>query len=180
MKRVILIYGAISGAIIIGIIIISMMIWGMEGASEWMGYLVMVAALSLIFFGIKSYRDQELGGVIKFWTAVKIGLGISLVASVIYVSAWETYLQTSDVDFMEQYANSYIEQMRADGASGQEIGDAQKRMDEYKAMYENPVMRLGITFLEIFPVALVITLVSAALLRKSSFLPAEHLADTHS
>lgn len=178
MKRIIFIYGLISGAITIGIIIASMMIWGMEGQSEWLGYLIMVAALSLIFFGIKSYRDQELGGVISFGTAFKVGLGISLVAGVVYVGAWETYLQTTDANFMDQHAASYIEQLQADSASDQEIAEARKLMDEYKAMYENPLMRLGITFLEIFPVALLITLISAALLRNSSFLPAEKLADS--
>ncbi len=178
MKRIIFIYGLLSGAIIIGIIIASMMIWGMEGQSEWLGYLIMVAALSLIFFGIKSYRDQELGGVITFGTAFSVGLGISVVAGIVYVGAWETYLQTTDADFMGQYASSYIEQLQAEGASEQEIADARKMMDEYKAMYENPLTRLGITFLEIFPVALLITLISAGLLRKSSFLPADNLVDS--
>lgn len=180
MKRIILIYGIISGAIAIGVMIVSILIIGIEGHSVWLGYLIMITALSLIFLGVKSYRDGELGGVIKFWTAVKVGLGISVVAGIVYVGVWETYLQVSDIDFMDQYATSHIERMKVDGASEREIADAQKRMNEYKAMYENPVMRFGITFLEIFPVALVITLVSAALLRKSSFLPAEYLADTHS
>lgn len=178
MKRIILIYGLLSGGIIIGIFLVSMMIWGMEGQSEWLGYLIMVITLSLIFFGIKSYRDQELGGVITFGTALKVGLGISVVAGIVYVGAWETYLHTTDADFMGQYASSYIEQLQAEGASEQEIADARKMMDGYKAMYENPLTRLGITFLEIFPVALLITLISAGLLRKSSFLPADNLADS--
>lgn len=178
MKRIIFIYGFISGAIVIGIIIASMMIWGMEGQSEWLGYLIMVAGLSLIFFGIKTYRDRELGGVITFGTAFKLGLGISVVAGVVYVGAWEIYLQATDADFIGQYAGSYIEQLQVEGASDQEIADARELMNEYKAMYENPLMRLGITFLEIFPVALLITLISAALLRNSSFLPAENLADS--
>lgn len=178
MKRIILIYGLLSGAITIGIIITSIMIWGIEGQSEWLGYLIMVAALSLIFFGIKTYRDRELGGVITFGTAFKLGLGISVVAGFVYVGAWETYLQASNADFMGQYATSYIDQLQAEGASEQELADARSMMDEYKAMYENPFTRLGITFLEIFPVALLITLISAGLLRKSSFLPSDNLADS--
>lgn len=172
MKKIIWTYGLLSGAVIIGIIIISMAVWGMEGASEWLGYLVMVAALSLIFFGIKTYRDREQGGVISFWTGCKMGFGISLVASIVYVGAWELYLATSDVDFMEQYSTSYIEQLQAEGATEQEVAEARALMDSYRAMYANPLTRMGITFLEIFPVGVLITLISAVLLRKSSFLPA--------
>jgi len=155
-----------------------MMIWGMEGQSEWLGYLIMVAALSLIFFAIKNYRDRELGGVIKFGTAFKLGLGISVVAGVVYVGAWETYLQTTDANFMEQYADAYIGQLQADGADEQQLEEAIALMEEYRAMYEKPLARMGITFLEIFPVALLITLISAGLFRNSSFLPAEKLADS--
>lgn len=176
MKKIILTYGIISGSIIIGIIVISMLIWGMSSHtanSEWLGYLIMIAALSLIFFGIKSYRDNELGGVIRFWEALKVGTGILLVASVIYVGVWEIYIQSSGSDFMDQYAASYVEQMRTDGASEQEITDATAVMEEYKEMYQNPILRMGITFLEIFPVGLIIALISAVLLRKSSFLPVD-------
>lgn len=172
MLRIIVVYGLISGAIVIGTIISSMMIWGMEAQSEWLGYLIMVIALSLIFFGIKNYRDRELGGVIKFGTAFKLGLGISVIAGIVYVGAWETYLQTTNADFMDSYANSYIEQLQADGADAEQLEEANALMDEYKAMYEKPLTRMGITFLEIFPVAFLITLTSAGLLRNSNFLPA--------
>lgn len=175
MKRIIFIYGAISGAIIIGIITISIAFWDPETShlanTEWVGYLVMIAALSLIFFGVKSYRDSELGGIIKFWEAVKVGLGITLVASAVYVAGWEAYLNISDSDFMAQYADAYIEQLRADGATKQEIADAEALMAKYEEMYQHPLMRMGITFLEIFPVGLIITIISAAILRKSTFLP---------
>ena len=177
MLRIIVVYGLISGAIIIGTIIGSIMIWGLEEQSEWLGYLIMVVALSLIFFGIKIYRDRELGGVIKFGTAFKLGLGISVVAGIVYVGAWETYLQVTDANFMEQYADSYIGQLQAEGAGEQQLEDARDLMAEYQAMYEKPLPRMGITFLEIFPVALLITLISAGLLRNSSFLPADKLAD---
>ena len=40
----------------------------------------MIVALSVIFLGVKRYRDQELGGVIRFGTAFMLGLGIAAVA----------------------------------------------------------------------------------------------------
>jgi len=178
MKKIMVVYGLISGGIIIAIITLSVMIWDPASShtagTEWLGYTIMVAALSLVFFGVKKYRDDELGGVISFWDALKVGLGITLVASIVYVAGWETYLQVSGVDFMGDYASAYLEQLRAEGATAEAIADAEALMDSYKQMYENTFARLGITFLEIFPVGLIIALVSAALLRKSELLPVEH------
>lgn len=176
MKKLIFVYGLIAGGIIITIITISIMLWDPSSSHaagiEWLGYVIMVAALSLVFFGVKSYRDNELGGVISFWDALKVGLGITLVASAVYVAGWETYLQVSDSDFMEEYATAYIENLKAEGASAEDLAEAEALMDSYKQMYANAFSRLGITFLEIFPVGLIIALISAALLRKSDLLPA--------
>lgn len=155
-----------------------MLIWdpGSSHAAgmEWLGYIIMVAALSLVFFGVKSYRDSELGGIITFWDALKVGLGITLVASAVYVLGWETYLKVSDSDFMEEYATAYIEQLRSKDASEEVIADAEAMMEQYKQMYDNTFMRLGVTLLEIFPIGLIIALISAGLLRKSDLLPADN------
>ena len=176
MKKIILIYGSIAGAITIGVLSISISMWDPESShtanSEWVGYLVMIVALSLIFFGVKSYRDNQLGGVIGFWDATKVGLGIAAVAGIVYVLGWELYLGVSGQDFMALYADAHIKQLQADGASALEIEEARAMMDSYKEMYKNPITRMGITFLEIFPVGLIISLISAGLLRKSSVLPA--------
>lgn len=176
MKKIMFVYGLISGGIIITIVALSVIIWDTASShtagTEWLGYLIMVAALSLVFFGVKSYRDSSLGGVISFWDALKLGLGITLVASAVYVAGWETYLQVSETDFMGDYAAAYIEQLTTDGASAEAIADAEALMDSYKQMYANTFMRLAITFLEIFPVGLIVALISAALLRKSDLLPA--------
>ena len=175
MKKIILVYGSIAGAITIAVISLSVSVWEPETShtanTEWVGYLVMIAALSLIFFGVKSYRDNELGGVISFWDAAKVGLGIAAVAGIIYVLGWELFLGVSGQDFMAVYADSYISQLQMDGASAAEIEEATALMGRYKEMYKNPFTRMGITFMEIFPVGLVISLISAGLLRKSDVLP---------
>ena len=104
MKKTIFVYGGIAGAITIAILTLTIAISEPGSShfanSEWLGYLIMIAALSLIFFGVKSYRDHELGGVISFWDATKVGLGITLVASLVYVLGWEIYVNTSGSDFM--------------------------------------------------------------------------------
>src|SRR6478735_6086120 len=103
--RYALIYGAIGGAIAIGAIIASITVETLNHLqSEWFGYLVMFAALSLMFVGVKRYRDIECGGVIGFGRAFALGLGIAVVAGVVYVIGWEAYLATTDGNFMERYA----------------------------------------------------------------------------
>lgn len=175
MRRIILVYGAISGSVIIGITIGSLLIFEPGSSamgSEWMGYLIMIIVLSLIFFGVKSYRDEELGGVISFKKALGLGLGIAAVAGIFYTGIWEIYVQATGGEFIDLYIESHLQGMRESGAAETAIAQAREKMQEFKEMYQNPLIRMAITFMEIFPVGLVISLISAALLRKSDFLPA--------
>ena len=143
------------------------------GSSHWFGYLVMVVALSLIFVGIKRYRDHELGGAIRFGTAMLVGLGIAAVASVIYVGLWEINLSLTDHAFIEDYTSSLIAGREADGVEGEELAALVAEMEVMKERYANLLIRLPMTFLEIFPVGLGVALVAAAVLRNSHVLPAK-------
>jgi hypothetical protein len=174
MQRIILTYGIIAGLIVIGSAILGLALSGGEEtlhAQEWLGYLVMLIALSLIFVGIKRYRDRHLGGVIRFGTATLVGLGIAAVAGVIYVATWEVYLAVTDFAFMDQYARGVIAAKQAEGVTGDELAAITGNMESMKRQYANPLFRLPLTFLEIFPVGLLITLISAAILRNSKVLP---------
>ena len=176
MSRTVLIYGIIAGAVIIATICGTIAVWGglheIEGAGQWIGYLVMVIALSSIFFGVKSYRDKMLGGVIKFKTAFFVGLLITLVASVVYVAGWEGYLAATNYDFMERYTASRLEKLKAEGVTGEKFAKEVADMQYWKELYKNPLLRMAVTFMEIFPVGLIIALICAAILRKSEVLPA--------
>lgn len=175
MLRIILVYGIFSGVIIIGTAIFGIAMADAStdmAALEWVGYLVMIVALSMIFVGIKQYRDRELGGVIRFGTAFKLGLGISLVASAIYVASWEVNLAVTDHAFIEEYTQSVIEQKRAEGLTGAELAAEIEKQESMKENYAKLYYRLPITFIEIFPVALLITLISAAILRRREVMPA--------
>ncbi|MEM1082162.1 MAG: DUF4199 domain-containing protein, partial [Pseudomonadota bacterium] len=134
--------------------------------SQLLGYSIMVVALSVIFIAIKGYRDQQLGGVIKFWTGLKLGVGISLVAAVVYALGWELYYQTLGSDFIQQYSNAYLEQLRVDQVDADQIEAARQKMNEFEALYSFFPARFGITLIEILPVGLFISLLSASLLRK--------------
>jgi hypothetical protein len=101
-----------------------------------------------------------------------MGLGISGVAGVIYVLGWEITLAATDYAFAEQYAQAMIEAAQAKGASADEIERMSAEMASFRDIYANPLFRMPITFIEIFPVGVVISLIAAALLRNSRFLPA--------
>jgi hypothetical protein len=174
MIRTILIYGLISGLVIILGIMITMGVFSTGEArhsSEWLGYLIMLVALSSILVGVKQHRDQALGGVIRFWPALGLGLGIALAATVAYVAIWEVYLAATHYTFMDQYAAHTLEAKRAAGVTGAAYAKAVAEMDAMRAMYANPLMRMLVTAAEIFPVGALIALVTAVLVRMPKFLP---------
>ena len=174
MSSIVIRYGLIAGAVIIGSIIIGLLMDTDQqhvAGLEWLGYLVMIAAFTLIFFGIKAHRDRELGGVIRFGTAFLTGLGITLVAAAVYVVAWEANLAVTDYAFIEEYTAAELDKLAAAGASESEIAAQAAEYETMKENYSKLPYRLFITFMEIFPVGLLITLVSAAVLRRSDVLP---------
>jgi hypothetical protein len=141
---------------------------------EIVGYGSMVIALSMIFFGIKSYRDNHQSGAIKFLKGLQVGILITLIASLMYAASWEVYLLTSSGGqeaFMRVYSERYIDNMKNKGATEAEIEKMTRRLAEMTEMYKNPVIRFGMTLMEILPVGVIITLISAAVLRKKEVLP---------
>jgi hypothetical protein len=142
----------------------------------WTGYLIMILAFSLIFVGVKRYRDRVLGGVIRFFPALLVGLGISVVAGVLYVIGWEVSLRTTHFAFVNDYSHAMIEAARAKGASAARLAQVSAEMAAFKAQYADPLYRLPMTFMEIFPVGALISLIAAGLLRNSRFLPARAVA----
>jgi hypothetical protein len=174
MSRIILIFGTVAGLVVAVpmCLLVANADPGSAATSHFTGYLIMLLALSLVFVGVKRLRDRELGGVIRFVPALLAGLGISAVAGVIYVIGWEITLAVTDFAFVDSYSNAAIEAARARGASASEVAAVVAKMNEFRQQYANPLFRLPVTFIEIFPVGLLVSLISAALLRNSRFLPA--------
>ncbi len=136
------------------------------------GYLVMILALSLVFVAVKHHRDRNLGGAIGFFPALAIGLGVSAVASVFYVIGWEITLAATRFAFVDSYGAAMVEAARAKGGSAAQIARATAEAQAFRVQYADPLYRLPMTFAEIFPVGVVMSLIAAALLRDSRFLPA--------
>ena len=129
-------------------------------------------ALTTVFLGIKHQRDQVQGGVIGFWRALGMGLAISLVAGIFYALAWELVLAVTHMDFAGDYAKSVIAHQKAKGASAAALAKLTAQMDDFQRSYANPAYRMTMTFTEIAPVGVLVSLISAGLLRNSGFLPA--------
>jgi hypothetical protein len=179
MVRVIVLYGLVAGAVvfvgIVGSIVVS------HGApphsTAWMGYLVMLAAMSAIVVGVRDYRDRTLGGVIKFHIGFLIGLAIAAVASAAYSAVWEIYLAATHYSFMDRYAGEILAGKRAAGVTGAAYARAVAEVEAMRRHYANPVYRVAITFMEVFPIGFVVALASAALLRNPKFLPSRAAVD---
>ncbi len=171
MRKPVLFYGLIAGAIMALVLAITNPFpekFGDNG--ELIGYTTMVLAFLLVYFGIRSYRDNVANGDIGFGRAFKVGALITLVAATCYVVAWEVTYHTVASDFVEKYAASAVAKARASGASDAQIEAKKAEMAEFAEMYRNPIVNVGLTLLEVLPVGLVVTLISAGILsrRKSA------------
>jgi hypothetical protein len=175
MLRSILIHGTIAG-LIVGTILSALVVTVGEQmggpAGMAVGYLSMLVALSAIFVAIKQRRDRDLGGVIRFWPAFGMGVAISAVAGVLYVLCWEITQAVTGFDFASFYADYLVDQAREAGATGAALEPAKADAEAFRVSYANPLWRLPMSFSEIFPVGVLVSLVSAALLRNSRFMPA--------
>lgn len=176
MTKIVLVFGVISGVIAGGLM------WLLMGSVNsasidfdngmlW-GYATMIIALSLVFFGIKSYRDNN-GGRISFLKGLQVGILISLISSVCYAACWEIYYPKIGDEFMQKYTAYYLDKMKTDGASEAEIEKARVDGEQFMELYKNFFVRFGMSLMEILPVGIVVTLISAALLRKREILSAD-------
>ena len=177
MKKNIIIYGLIAGAVV-AVLMLSTVnyISHCEGNVDYdtsmlIGYASMLIAFSLVFVGIRNYRDKYNEGIISFGKAFKIGIMIVLIASTIYVAAWLIDYFYFIPDFMEKYSAHMLDQLRASGASQVEIDKQAKEMADFATMYNNPFFNAMMTYIEILPVGLVVTLISSFILKRKS-LPA--------
>jgi hypothetical protein len=166
MKTIVLRYGLGAGLLLGGMAAV-MIPWCMNGnGSEVVGYSAMVLAFLLVFFGIRSYRNGAGGGAITFGKAFQVGILITLVTCAVYVVAWEIVYWGFIPDFAETYSRNVLDQLRESGATAEAVAAKRAEMEQFQVWYKNPLFNVAITFMEIFPVGLIMTLVSAAILRR--------------
>ena len=173
MKKVVITFGIISGVISSALMFLTLPL--MKNGTinfdngEIFGYTAIFLSFLPVFFGIRSYRENA-GGTISFGRAFSVGILITLISCMFYVASWEIIYFKLMPDFarghIDQYAAHSVETMRAKGATDAAIAAKKAEMEKLKTMLENPLLNSAITFIEPFPVGLIVTLVSAAILRK--------------
>lgn len=168
MIRTALIYGTIATAIITLFFWLTHTFWIEENnfsMGEILGYVSMVLAFTMIYFGVRSYRELQPEQKISFGKAFLIGLAITIVASVWYVIGWMIYYQQNP-EIMNSFFEQSIEQVRQSDLSSAEIQAKITEMEQFQENYKNPIVMACFTLLEIFPVGLFVSLVSALILKK--------------
>ena len=171
MKKNIIVYGLISGLIVSALMAINLSMVNKSGDFEnsiFIGYASMIIAFSLIFVGIKNYRDKYNGGVISFGKAFKVGFLITLIASTIYVIVWLMEEHFFFPDFMEKYTAHEINKLQSSGLSATELARQTNELQQAKEMYNNPGLKILMTYAEILPVGLIVTLISSLILKRKT------------
>ncbi|UII34624.1 DUF4199 domain-containing protein [Fulvivirga ulvae] len=169
MKRNVLIFGLVLGAILAGnmVYMVNLAYNNPEFMSnELMGYAAMIIVFSLTFFGVKNYRDKQLNGVISFGKAFKMSALIALVGSTIYVVVWLFYYYIFVPDFIDKYITHVLHQAVADGATSADLEAKSAEMNQFKEMYKSPLFVVLISYTEVLPVGLVIAFISSLILKK--------------
>jgi hypothetical protein len=163
MKKTVLTFGIISGLIVSLMFVVTIPFKDSIGFEKGMiiGYASMLAASLLIYFGVRSYRDNVANGRISFGRAFGVGMLIVAVSGVLYVATWEIVYPLYMPDFYEKYAEHQVEAARARGATPEQLEALQAKTTTDVAMYKQPVMNALVTFLEPLPVGLVVALISA-------------------
>ena len=168
MKKIVLAFGLIGGAILSATMLGTLPFQDQIGFDKGavIGYTSMVIAFLLIFFGVRSYRDNVAGGTVRFGRAFAIGTLIAVVASVCYVATWQVIYYKLAPDFMVTYQARMIEEARASGASDEALAQKRAEAAKFVAMYDNPAINAAITFAEPMPVGLVVALVTAGVVSR--------------
>ncbi len=167
MKKTVLTFGLISGAMMSLMMLATVPFMDQIGFDYGMviGYTTIVLSFMLVFFGIRSYRDNVGGGNITFGRAFAVGILITLVTCLFYVGTWEVIYFKIMPDFAEKYTKYALDKVIASGASTEVINAKLEEMKTITKLLNNPLTNAAITFTEPFPIGLIVTLISAAILR---------------
>jgi hypothetical protein len=169
MKKTVLTFGLIAGLVVSVLMGGSLLIADRIGSghSVLLGYAIMVASFLFIYFGVRSYRDNVLLGQISFGRALACGILITLVSSVCYVVMWEILYFNFMPHFMDSYFAAEIQKVQSAGLDSAAAAAQVAAIQHSQQLYQNPLINMAYTFLEPLPVGLVVSLISATLLRRN-------------
>ncbi len=168
MKKTVLVFGVLSGLTSAALMFATMPFLEQIGFDKGLivGYTGIVLSLLFVYFGVRSYRDNQQGGKITFGRGFGVGILITLISCIFYVAAWEVVSKNFMPDFANQYTAQVMAEARKAGASEAELAQKAVEMEDMKKMMEHPIIGKAMVFIEPFPVGLLMTLISAAVLKK--------------
>lgn len=169
MRKTVLTFGLIAGAVLMSML--AVVPFGDRigfGLAEILGYTTLVVSALIVFFGIRSYRENAGGGRLTFGRGFAVGILITLIFSACYVATWEFIFFKFTPDFGDKYAVHMVNRARASGGSEEKIQKAIRNAEEFKVNYRKPLYNVAETFIEVFPTGLAAALISAAILRRKS------------
>src|SRR3954466_10133082 len=136
MKKTVLTFGLISGAVSGLMMLLTVPFMDRIGFDRGavVGYTAMVLAFLLVFFGIRSYRENVAGGSVSFGRALAVGLLITLISTACYVATWEVVYFKLMPGFADKYAAYALDHARAEGASPQQIEAKTRELQAFKQM----------------------------------------------
>lgn len=168
MRKIVVTFGLISGAVS-SLMMIALVTFGAKIGFERgavIGNTSIVLSFLMVFFGIRTYRDNISDGQITFMRAFAVGLSITLISCIFYVITWEVIYYNFIPGFWDAYGAHLVEKLTASGASTAAIQAKLEQVRKYKELYKNPLFNAALTFIHPFPIGLVITLFSALVLRR--------------
>lgn len=178
MRKIVLTFGLISGAVSSAMMLLTLPFIDRIGFdnAEILGYTTIVLSFLLVFFGVRSYRDNVAGGVITFGRGLTVGLLITLVSSVCYVATWQVIYYKLAPGFADKYTAHLLDKERASGASPEQLEAKARQIEQFKALFKNPLVNIAFTFLEPLPIGVLVSLITAAVLRRRSGTRLAHAA----
>jgi hypothetical protein len=168
MRKIIVTFGLISGSISSLMMIVLVTFGGRIGFDRgaMIGNASIVLSFLMVFFGIRTYRDNIGNGQITFSKAFAVGLSITLISCIFYVVTWEVIYYNFLPGFWDTYGAHLVQKLTASGASPAAVQAKLQQVRKYKELYKNPFINAVLTFIHPFPIGLVMTLISALVLRR--------------
>jgi len=168
MKKIILVYGLLA-ALILNVFMFTLTpVWEKSGdfqKGEYFGYASIILACTMILAGVYKYR-QSTGGILTFGKGFVIGLSISVIASLLYVAGWMIYSNYVDAQFVDAYFAYSVDQLKSQGLPKEELEMKLQEMEQFKKIYQQPLIQMGFTFLEVFPIGVLFSLIAGLVFRR--------------
>lgn len=114
--------------------------------------LTMIFANLFIILGIINYQKKhtENYSILK---SILVGSLISLIISTIYVGVWLIIYYNFFSDFMEHYAEIVLKR-----TNPSELSKVTAEMNQMKEWYKSPIMIILLTYMEILPIGILVSL----------------------